>query len=75
MDLIGQEKRRLPSYVHNNIFANHSNHKTQGYTRILQNKSAPSRYYSVFIYEGVEGVVRGLEGIHLADRCVLTKLQ
>jgi hypothetical protein len=24
---------------------------------------------------GVEGVVRGLEGMHLADRCVLTKLQ
>jgi hypothetical protein len=24
---------------------------------------------------GVEGVVRGLEGIHLADRCILTKLE
>jgi hypothetical protein len=24
---------------------------------------------------GVEGVVRGIEGIHLADRCVLTKLE
>jgi hypothetical protein len=24
---------------------------------------------------GVEGVVCGLEGIHLADRCILTKLE
>jgi hypothetical protein len=24
---------------------------------------------------GVEGVVRGLEGVHLADRCILTKLE
>jgi hypothetical protein len=24
---------------------------------------------------GVEGVVCGLEGIHLADRCMLTKLE
>jgi hypothetical protein len=24
---------------------------------------------------GVEGVVRGLEGTHLADRCILTKLE
>jgi hypothetical protein len=25
--------------------------------------------------KGVEGVVRGLEGTHLADRCILTKLE
>jgi hypothetical protein len=24
---------------------------------------------------GVEGVVRGLEGTHLADSCILTKLE
>jgi hypothetical protein len=24
---------------------------------------------------GVEGVVRGLESIHLADRCILTRLE
>jgi hypothetical protein len=24
---------------------------------------------------GVEGIVRGLEGTHLADRCILTKLE
>jgi hypothetical protein len=26
-------------------------------------------------HSGVEGVVRGLEAIHLADRCILTKLE
>jgi hypothetical protein len=25
--------------------------------------------------KGVEGVIRGLEGLHLADRCILTKLE
>jgi hypothetical protein len=29
----------------------------------------------VYMYVGVEGVVRGLEGTHLADRCILTKLE
>jgi hypothetical protein len=27
------------------------------------------------VSSGVEGVVRGLEGIHLVDRCVLTRLE
>jgi hypothetical protein len=31
--------------------------------------------WCVFQKLGVEGVVRGLEGIHLADRCILTKLE
>jgi hypothetical protein len=26
-------------------------------------------------FPGVEGVVRGLEGTHLADRCILTELE
>jgi hypothetical protein len=29
----------------------------------------------LFIYLGVEGAVRGLEGIHLADRCILIKFE
>jgi hypothetical protein len=29
----------------------------------------------IIIIMGIEGVVRGLEGIHLADRCILTKLE
>jgi hypothetical protein len=30
---------------------------------------------TILAYLGVEGVVRGLEGLHLADRCLLTKLE
>jgi hypothetical protein len=34
------------------------------------------RNYKVeVITGGVEGVVRGIEGIYLADRCVLTRLE
>jgi hypothetical protein len=29
----------------------------------------------VMKYRGVEGAVRGLKGIHLADTCILTKLE
>jgi hypothetical protein len=28
-----------------------------------------------FVFKGVEGVVRGLEVIHLAEWCILTKLR
>jgi len=31
--------------------------------------------YIYTVYMGVEGAVRGLEGIHLADRCILTRLE
>jgi hypothetical protein len=30
---------------------------------------------SYYYAEGVEGVVRGLEGTHLADSCLLTELE
>jgi hypothetical protein len=30
---------------------------------------------TVTVYMGVEGAVRGLEGTHPADRCILTKLE
>jgi hypothetical protein len=32
-------------------------------------------YIEVTASKGVEGVIRGLEGIYLADRCILTKLE
>jgi hypothetical protein len=31
--------------------------------------------YFIGTLPGVEGVVRGLEGTHLADSCILTKLE
>jgi hypothetical protein len=37
--------------------------------------SAGVVYWIPLLFPGVEGVVRRLEGIHLADRCILTKLE
>jgi hypothetical protein len=41
-------------------------------------KSPPSISQKIKLIDntlGVEGVVRGLEGIHLADTCILTRLE
>jgi hypothetical protein len=33
------------------------------------------KLYKLKVYKGVERVVSGLEGMHLADRCILMKLE
>jgi hypothetical protein len=41
-----------------------------------ERKKMEGEYLSAtWLSGGVQGIVRGLEGIHLADRCILTRFE
>jgi hypothetical protein len=43
--------------------------------RYKNRKGTDSNVLTYKLISGVEGVVRGLEGVHLADSCILTELE